>query len=322
MKKLSLVLLVILIIGVGLAMAGWAMGGPHGLWLDRHGLHLSGGERGDLVKVDETLAGFTNVDVRADFFDHITVKEGDAYTVRGARYERYGPIDVRLDGDTLKVTAVHDRRWIDFAVDDFWNHNSYLEITYPKGVKLGSAAVELSAGKLNVNGIECETLTVDDDFGDVDISNVSAKSLRAKLNAGDLKVRNVRADKLNVTNDFGKVTLDDAVSDDIVMKLNSGDMRGSGVSAGNLIVDNDFGKVVFDSLVFTGHCDIEANSGNVDLRLNMNKDDVSYELNVSAGSINVDGSKYGGSVSSRVAGAAANLRVGNDFGSISVDFRG
>jgi hypothetical protein len=53
----------------------------------------------------------------------------------------------------------------------------------------------------------------------------------------------------------------------------------------------------------------------------MNRDDVSYELDTSAGSVVVDGAQSSGSVSSRVPGAAVTLKASVSFGDLRVEFR-
>jgi len=303
--------------------------------------------------------------LNADFLEHITLKEGDAYSVRGQNYERYGGLKVQLNGDRLNIEAKRMGRWLNIGFDELFNlnfndsNNSWLEITYPRGANLGFVNANVSAGRVYVNGLICDELYLDDSFGKVDVStitcdkltikaasgdtslsgadvkrlasvsndfgkvsltDVSAETLIAKLSSGDAKAKNVTASTLTVTADFGKVELDDATADSMTLKLSSGNLSAGDVKAGNLSVKSSFGKVGIERLELSGRGEIDCSSGNVTVSMNMNEDDISYELNTSAGSVNVDGRKSSGSVYNRNPGAIASLYASADFGSINLRF--
>ena len=362
MKKIIWIPLIIVIVGVLIALGGMAAGGPKGFWIDRGGVQLASTERGNLISVDETYTEFKNIEIDADFFDRITIKEGDAFTVKGQNYERFGGLKVKLEGETVKVDAKRERRWVIGFGTERWVFNddlAWLEITYPKGTKLGDVKGTLSAARVYIHGLECKTLYIKDDFGDVDLEDVrAADNLTADLSAGRLKTRNittttysvsnnfgdaeiedVQADNMtldlsagklttkNITattfsasNDFGKIDIDGAVANSVTLKLSSGDLSANDVKAGNVTVKSSFGLVSLDRLEFTGVCDVQCNSGDVNIGVLMNEDALAYDLKTAAGSVSVDGKKMSGSVTNRVSGASADLRASADFGSVRLNF--
>lgn len=367
MKKIIWIPLVILIIGVCIALAGFTNGGFKGIWVDRAGFHLgdyANGSAGNLVTVDENYDSFKSIVINADYFDHVVLKEGSGYSVRGQNYERYGGLDVNLDGDTIRVESRADRRWrINMGLDHvLQTSDTWLEITYPAGMGDRNVEINLSAGDISVTNLNAgfinidnsfgntsltsvksdkmvisaaagkismtdialsggaEALVITNDFGDVELKNITSGELTADLKSGRLKASEITAGAVNLSNDFGKIEINALEAKSLSADLSAGDLQADGVTVNGLTVKSDFGKVVFDRLVFTGICDINNKSGDVELNLLMSRDDVSYELKTDAGSVSVNGEKSSGSVSSRNAGSTVNLNARTDFGSVRVEF--
>ena len=369
MKKIIWIPIVIVVIGLVIFAIGYSAGGLKAFWIDRGGFHLE--ERGDengngkLMSVDETYRSFDNIELEADFVDRIEIMEGDGYAVRGQNYERWGGLDVKLEGNTLRIDATdNSRNWrIDFGLDELlgrYRDDSWIEITYPPGAEIEDVMAKISAGGITVKNLDCSSFTIDNSFGDIEASSltcgslkftdaagrisitraevagdaviensfgdvrladIGADSLSADLDSGEISAENIRANIFSVSNKFGKVDIDGADAENVKLKLDSGNLSADNIDAGDLSVKSSFGEVGLDGLVFTGLCDIKCSSGNVDVGLLMKEDDVSYEIDVSAGDVQVDGRKFNGSVTNRAPGAAS-LKVKADFGNVNVDFTG
>jgi len=366
MKARTLVPLIIIIVGVGLALAGFAAGGAKafwygassapaapsapdapsapnapdapvapeppeprgfwggmkGFWFDRGGL-FGNRNPGALIEVNESYDGFTDVVLSADYLGSITFREGDGYAVRGRNYERLGGLDVNLESGRLYVDATRDERWLRYGISDFrgWNdRDSWIEITYPKGAKLGLVSANISAGQVSAGGIECDELDFDNDFGDVGLRDVAAGKLNLSLNAGNARIDNATADTIVISNDFGRIDLKNITADSLDLKLSSGDLYANSVNTRDLFAKNDFGVIKLESLTLSGRAEIGQNAGDVFLSMDMNEADLSYELSTTAGSVSIDGKSSGASVYSRNASAGSNLSVSSDFGNITLKF--
>ena len=328
MKKRTWIPLLIIVIGVCLALAGFAGGGINGLkglWFDRGGFHVSNTDRGNLVKVDEKYDGCTSIELNVDFIDKITLREGDEFRVSGQNYERFGGMKVEKNGSTLIVNSKREGRWLNLDPGDWhraWNSNDcWIEITYPAGSKLDDVTANISAGRIGVFAIDCGTLKIHNDFGDVEVNVANAEDIIFNLSAGDAKVRSALAKKIDITNDFGKVTLEGATADNLRLTVSSGDVSANNINAGDLSVKNDFGSVKFDGLVFSGRGDIQMSAGDVNVGLNMSENDIDYDLNTELGRVTVDG-RSGGSMSHSGGTSGASLRINSDFGAITLRFMG
>ena len=362
MKKRTWIPLIIIVVGVCLALAGFAGGGMQKAWIDRSGFHLGGSELGNMVTVNEKYNNIRGIDLNVDYLARITFKEGNGFSVQGQNYERFGGLNVRADGGKLYVEAKRTGRWLNFGLDDFrqWNtDNTWIEITYPKGAELNVVTAIIGAGrvyasdlncdelyldnsfgKIDVTAVNCDRLTIksssgdtqvsdinvkgsatiSNDFGKLELSNATADNLSVKLSAGDARARNVRANTLKMTNDFGKITLDGATTNDLTLRLSSGDLSAGDIKTGILFVESSFGRVGIENLELSGRGEIEQSSGDTQVSLNMSENDLSYDLNASAGSVKVGGNSYGGSVVNRVTGVDASLRINSDLGGISLKF--
>ena len=330
MKKLTWIPLLIIIVGVCIALAGFAGGGGvkgiKGIAIDRGGIRIANTDLGELVKVDENYTGVKEIEISIDFLEKITLREGDGFSVRGQNYERFGGLKSEQIGDTLYVTAKQEGRWIGLGLSDLrrgWNRtDTWVEITFPKGTKLDNVRSDIAAGRLIITDLSASALLVSNDFGDVELSSIKANDVILNLSAGDAKVRDVSAEMLTVSNDFGKINLAGAVANTLTMNISAGDLSADNVDTRDLFVDSDFGSVKFDRLVLSGTGIINMSSGEVNIGLNMSEDDLGYDLSTSAGKVSVDGRTaggIGGSISNRISGDA-NLRVASDFGAITLRF--
>jgi len=327
MRKITWIPLLIIIVGVCLALAGFAGGGAKTIWFDRGGFHFSNADRSDLVKVDESFTGVTDIEVNVAFLENVVLKEGDGFRVRGQNYEDFGGLTVENDNGILRVNASHEGRWQVLGPGDFrrgWDRNdTFVEITYPTNTELGNVSTNISAGRLSIDGLLCSVLDVDNDFGDVDLTRIGSGIMKVNLSAGNAKIRNSEAERLHLSNDFGKTSLDNSTINSLVLGISSGDLSSDNLNVGDMVVKGDFGNMRFDRLMIGGRSDIEISSGAVSISLNMSEDDLFYELSASAGKLTVNGNS-GASLGSMWTGgdrkSDIHLRVNSDFGAITLRF--
>lgn len=364
MKKITVAVIIIIIIGVCLALAGFAAGGLQGAWIDRGGIHLANAENGNLVTVDKSYKSLKDIVVNADLMSSITFKEGDSYSVRGQNYERYGGLNVRLSGDTLYIDATRSHKWLNFdiGIKNLVNgdaDSSWLEITYPKGAKLGNVHVDLGTGSVSASDIDCDELyledsfgkinastvscgkltvkaasgdvqlsgldvsgsaSVNDSFGNVNITGASADSLTVDLSAGNASISDVTARTADISNNLGRIGLNNLTADSLGLKLSSGDLNADSITTNDLSAESSLGKISIDRLVLNGSGLIKQSSGDVSVNLDMNESDLSYELDTNTGSVNVDGRSFGSYMSNNSTGAGASLTVNSSLGNITLRF--
>jgi len=319
MRKITWIPLLIVVVGVCLALAGFANGGMKGFWFDRGGFQFATADRGNMVQVDEKYDGFNTIELNVDFLDKITFKEGDAFLVRGQNYERFGGLRVEKDGDKLRVNAKREGRWMNLDPGGWNSNNCWVEIIYPKGSTFDEVRGYISAGRISISNLDCETLFINNDFGDVEVNGVNAGDIIFNLSAGNAKIRSAAADIIDISNDFGKVSLESITANSLKLQISSGDMSADTVSTGDLIVRSDFGSVKFDRLELGGRGDITMSAGDVNIGMNMSEGELDYDLSAEVGRVTVDG-KSGSSRSHSGGTSGASLSINSDFGAITLRF--
>ncbi|MDR0876263.1 MAG: DUF4097 domain-containing protein [Clostridiales Family XIII bacterium] len=300
MKKVIWIPLVIIIVGICLAGAGWAADGINvlkpGIFVDKDGLHANKSIR--LITVDETYpaSSVKSIAINVDYLNRVIVKEGEAggkITVNGANYETNGGLASTLSDGALSVATndpKHRSGWIiNFGLSSVLDNNKcYLEITVPKGTRLEGLTADIDASDIELSGLTADTALIDNNYGDIGIRNINAGNLTIKADAG-----NIEADGIAVTALFD--------------------------------IDNHYGDVTMDRLTLAGLCRVDSDAGNVSIGLTNPETEVGYDLTVDAGSITAGGSTHRGAGnvslnSPDISGEKAHVTAGNNFGDITLEF--
>jgi hypothetical protein len=298
MKKSIWIPLVIIIVGVCLAGAGFAIGGLKALQpvrIDKDGVHRAGADK--LITIDEayTASQVKSLVIDADYMDHVIVKEGEAgskITVKGANYSSNGGLVSALSDGSLSVVTSdpnHRSGWIInlgiSSVPD--NKNCYLEITVPKGAEFDVLSAKIDAANIDLSGLAADTVMIDNDYGNIGINNVTAQDLTIRADAGNITGTDVRANEISV--------------------------------------DNNYGDIEFKRLTLAGLCTVESDAGDVSISLTNAEAEVGYELTVNAGTITAGEDKREGagdiSLNSRdIPNEKAHVTADNNFGNITLKF--
>jgi hypothetical protein len=165
------------------------------------------------ITVSETYQSFTNIDLQTSAIGNVTLKEGDKFAVKGENDEKHGGLSVKLEGDTLKVSSAEP---VDTDVmvvtSTAAKNNSFVEITYPKGTKLGTVKLSNSAGDIDLASLACKDVSISLDAGNATASGLSfTDKCEAKNSAGNVSL-GLSMKKSELSYDLrtsaGKVTVD------------------------------------------------------------------------------------------------------------------
>ena len=344
MRKITWIPLVILIVGVCLAGTGWAMGGHKinnvGVYW-QNGLHISGvdssGKIGKLVKLDESYKAndVQAIELDVDYLDYVTIKAGEAGSdikVVGVNYEEYGGLKSNLTGNKLFVSskAHRDDRHFVFNFGLFPDSEKcYLEITVPEDLILENLEAKIDASSITIRDLECVTSVIDNDYGDIELTEIKSGDMKIKANAGKIDASTITVARLlEIDNDFGNIKLSSIDAGDISIEAdagriemntvtskgylqvdnNFGDVRAKDIQASDMNVDLDAGQMIFervitntakiesnygdinfDRITLNGFCEVKNDSGNVTFGLTNDESEVGYELKADVGSISVGG---------------------------------
>lgn len=137
--------------------------------------------------------------------------------------------DIKSENGILNISQFLDKslkKWYDNILSFNFNADYYILLEIPKNF---TADINISAqyGDAEITGVN-GNLTVEADFGDVEIESCNFKKLRASLDCGDIEVTDCKAAEMNVETDKGDCEIT--------------------TSSGNMTVSTDLGSIELDGV--------------------------------------------------------------------------
>ncbi|WP_026493066.1 MULTISPECIES: DUF4097 family beta strand repeat-containing protein [unclassified Butyrivibrio] len=223
-------------------------------------------ECGDLVTGSMELSAFDELDVDIASIGAYLV-QGDSYKLEYQAYEENVP-KVTESGHKLTIKQPSHKSFV-FGFNLLPREDEqYYRITVPKDAGIIDVDMDAASGVLSVDGVNIK--------GKLDIAS------------GLLEVNNVESEKLTCSAASGKIDLKDIKAEKLTLDLASGLMNVTGCTARDLDTELSSGTVTIDEMT-VDNADFDITSGKVSLNLVGNKDDYSYDLDATSGSIKVDG---------------------------------
>jgi hypothetical protein len=238
----------------------------------------------------ESYEGVNSLDVEIEY-GSVTIIEGDTFSIDADRLPRENMESYVSDGTW--IIREDANRYIDvfgfhISAGNFFNWRESLTpritITVPEGFVAEDISLEMSAGDVKADVIRANT-------GDFNVS------------AGRLTIN-----QLEITEESGYT-------------VGAGQMKLDQVIAKNVTIDCGVGDIVVHGRI-TGDSEIACSVGNVDLRLEGDKEDYSYEVSASIGNVSIDNNSYHNILSKVINQSEAENKfsLNCEIGNISVDF--
>lgn len=254
MKKTVKVAVAVLIVGVVVMLAGFAMAG-----FDLNAL-ASGGA---LVSRQYEAEGDVTELVVADRNADIIITPSEDGKARLTCWENEeAAYDIREEGGRLYIEKIEQRQnglgaWFGFHL------NGKLEIELPAGAHVdisnGNGAVRVDGG----DGVSFPTVTIATDNGPIAVRNVSSGAVALGTDNDSVTVENMSADTLRVETDNGSIDLNGVQADDISLRTGNDNVRMEGVEADALEAVTDNGDVTFDGLTVRESLSLQTDNGDI-----------------------------------------------------------
>lgn len=345
LREVAIVAAAMVTVGILLAGLGFMAGGMQPVYFDRSGIHVGNGGNvkygGHLESFSQEVGSFSSIDVDLDYYD-VDLIPDHKFAVDGTFFSEEGKPDVKVENGTLTVKDIK-HKIVNVNIDlpglfKTGDNHPTIKIHYPENTKFKDLSIKCDASDLDYENLTADRADFVLDFGKLQVTNISAKSVNVTMNSGNCTLKKITADDLAVTNDMGKITLDGAGLKTLKVDANSGEVSLVGVSADHGDITADMGKVSGRDLATSG-LKVNSNSGDVDLRGKLSgltditcdmgavtvdpgapRDQFNYELNTDMGSVSIGGDSVTGSVVSNNGAAKNTLKIKTDMGSIKVNF--
>ena len=201
-----------------------------------------------------------------------------------------GNIEIHVKGVGECETFVKDQtlyvegfKGIDIAVFGHTKFENQITIEIPAGMKFEEVDVEIGAGVMDISSCETGGLSAEIGAGELLLRDIKAGEFSAEIGAGHMDAQNVT------------------------------------VQEADLIVS--MGECIYNGII-KRELDAECDMGNMELMLEGNREDYNYEIECSAGNIEVDKSSWHalGMEKSINNGAAGTIDLTCNMGNITVSF--
>ena len=228
----------------------------------------SGGSR-ELIKESIELSKFDELDVDIASIGTY-IEQGDSYRLEYQAYEDNVPkITENNDKLTVKQPSHSTFRFgVDFSGDD----EQYYRIIVPEDAGVLDVDLDAASGLISVDSVNIDG-KVDIASGLVQIKNVESKELKVAAASGKVELENITTKKLKLDLSSGMMNVDNCTTKDLDAELTSGTMT--------------FDRMTFDK------ADLDESSGKIELNVVGTKDDYSYDIEATSGSIKIDGNSVG-----------------------------
>ena len=204
----------------------------------------------------------SDINVDVDLAD-LNIEYGSEFKVNINDYQKIIEPKVTLNDGKLEITQKN-------SVNVRYFKDCQIKIVLPKDTTISSAHITASAGDIDIDGVNFDTLKIDADAGDIDINEVTANDFVIEADAGDIDVSKSVFETVKVTTDAGAVEME-------AVTATSGTFDAD---MGSIDINGDFEKI-------TASCEM----GDIDITVpDANK--VDFDLDCELGSIKVNGSKW------------------------------
>lgn len=224
MKKIFIILGIVagafVVIGGTLLGIGFAMGARNDIQLFNGALSFSLG-RGELVRQDyRQIEEFDSLYVDMDL-GRVEIVAGDEY---GIEYQLYSD-NVKCDVNNGKLTFKEQGKRnhiIGFDFGWFGSHkDSYIKIYIPEK-KLDSVEIYADMGRVDINRISCERLTVECDMGGIKCRNTNTGVLYIDADMGSVEYTGAVTDRIEADVDMGSIYIEGYLDCDIEVDADMG----------------------------------------------------------------------------------------------------
>lgn len=271
-----------------------------------------------------TFSGITKLDVTIDWGEIVIEKSPDQLVYISERSANQGieenkgvlsvfgqPV-IHNEPEAEEKSSKRDKKERKQQCINFESGSIPLVIRIPDGVEI---ALKTSNGDIRVSGISTGKIVVNADFGDIEVTNVTA-ALQATASSGDVVVRDVTGTTI-ARSYFGDLEVERVTGTTNVYTSSGNAMVGH--ITGDLSVQSDFGDVGITKV--NGRTIINANSGNItsdsisgsQLKVNSNFGNATLknitapaELTVNSGNLTVDET-------------VGDLTIRSQFGEVMID---
>lgn len=239
--------------GIMILIIGRILGGIPGFYIDHTGLHTSAKEETAApIEGAEVYDEFESVELDIDYAD-VEFVVSDRFAVEYCLMGEYGdPVCEVKNGKLI----MHEAEYRNIKIWNFsffsgnpWGRDSvsepdyYVRVEVPKGCKLNQISADIEDGDFTLPEIQAEELTVNNEYGDVQIEEYRGNRLEIAMQDGALLIGTDEAAKTDISSEYGSVEIGRISGGVLQADLQDGSLRIQELDLKKAEIDNEYGDV-------------------------------------------------------------------------------
>ena len=290
MKKVWIIMLCVAVVGICLMVGGFVLGADTNIYISDNGLSFEN-ENDIQVTSRHDIDTIVEIDVDTAAAD-IEVIPSDEYgfEIRGR--------SLTYSFENGRLNIEQERRIFTWRLFGLYTENDSVKIYLPEDAYLESIHLKTSSGRINAEKLSANLLFIGVTSGKTVLQELNVSQFHATCTSGTLEIRDMTADSSNITMTSGGLTVTDIISNSFTADITSGNATLSGD--------------------FNGENNIKTTSGSIKMDLLDPKTEYSRFINVTSGSVYIDGHKETGTDSN--TGADNSLVITVTSGNVRLNF--
>lgn len=328
MNKALKISVIIILIGIILSTIGFLTGGSKTtIILTKDGIKAYDSSKNkSIVEKSFDLEKFNKVNIETPYLSYIEIVKGEKYKL-DVKYSESDKINYSIKDGILSIgqTSIEDKG---ISIGFHFNFNENLEqkikLYVPEDCSLEELKISSSSSNIKIIGLAGKSIDINNDYGDMSLSDISCENMIIKADSGNMELANVKAGEISFDNDYGDMDLKNINSENFICTMSSGFFKGEGLNiSNNYKIESDYGNVDIKNSSF-GSFEGILNSGDFQgENLNVSKD---YNLENDYGSVNVKNSSFGsvkanlsdGNFEGENLKISENYNIDSEYGDVSI----
>lgn len=222
-KKLVLTCFGFIVIGIGLSLLGYHMGGTFSFSFSPDTKFLTADDIKNATKlIEQETAPFTGIDICSDTMN-VEIRTGDSYSISYLETP-YILTDYSVENGILTVVSNAKVQFFNFSLD-FEPKEYTLTITVPENTELNTLFLQSKDNDCLLENQTADILSLETAYGDLSIANCTVNTGTIESQDGSITINGLTAAKTVLTLDYGNLTITDSPISQLSAKMSDGDCK-------------------------------------------------------------------------------------------------
>ncbi len=343
MNKLLKTSLAMILVGVILAGIGLLAGGRiSSISFTKEGVKVYDSAKSkNVIKESFNLDKFNKVDISSySNLSYVQIVKGEDYKL-GLQHDEENKINYSVKDGVLTINdSSAEENGIHIGIY-FNNSEQGIKVYVPKDCNLDELKIYSGSSNIKITEVDCENIDINNEYGDVELSNISCGDMVLKLESGDLNLTSIESKKISFENEYGSVKFKEVNGEELSCVMDSGDFDSDSIniskdcdikneygsvkmensSLGNFTANLDSGDIKLSNITSVKNIDIKNSYGDVELSGKIDKNSFNYHLKCEDGygTIEFNDKEYDGNYKEDNK-AEYNINITATSGDIDIEF--